>query len=237
MLNRLDRDYPKRQYCCLFSVLALFFVGSFCQWAPYMCIFATSISLFMSFSVNLTYTQFVMIHISASCSICPSGSPVTLIDRPISIPGLTMVQTCGDVEHLFANATGASECDLFSSSVTTVCGCSVLEDEPSHICSGGTLENASREIPFLAFLFGGVVPTCDYFDAYLQRSLPASDNMCLGAASFWADYCGCSNNGENDERSPKCSTCPGAGNISTDPDMPVSILKLAVSWMKPLPQP
>lgn len=155
---------------------------------------------------------------STGCSLCPNGESITLPDKTISIPGLPFIQTCGELEPLLPFATEA-QCGLLQS-VGTLCGCPI-QDGACRLCPGGSLENPELEMPFLDFLFDGLVPTCEVFEAYLHTFL-ATEDICLGGGSFLSGYCGCSTV-VYDTSATKCATCPMAGDFVPDPARNVSI--------------
>jgi hypothetical protein len=99
--------------------------------------------------------------------------------------------------------------------------CCPIQDGACFLCPDGSLENPELEMPFLDFMFDGLVPTCEVFEAYLHTFL-ATEDVCLGGGSFLSGYCGCSTT-VYDPNATKCSTCPMDGDFVPDPSRNVSI--------------
>jgi hypothetical protein len=69
-------------------------------------------------------------------------------------------------------------------------------------------------MPFLAFMFDGLVPTCELAQSYFE-SVNATDDFCLLGRALLAGYCGCPNV-PYDDSAESCNTCRFEGALITN---------------------
>lgn len=137
------------------------------------------------------------------CSLCSSGSPISLPDKTLNISGLpfkTCLQLSQAVETLFTQDSDI--CSNFQS-VGALCGCEPVIDNSCQYCpDGGDIAYPDKPVPFLTNQFGGITPNCEVFAAYAQ-SLNAESKECE-AIQISSGFCGCKPKYEN-----HCEICPG----------------------------
>eukprot|EP00545_Synedropsis_sp_CCMP1620_P004638 CAMPEP_0119011870 /NCGR_PEP_ID=MMETSP1176-20130426/5938_1 /TAXON_ID=265551 /ORGANISM="Synedropsis recta cf, Strain CCMP1620" /LENGTH=862 /DNA_ID=CAMNT_0006964745 /DNA_START=103 /DNA_END=2691 /DNA_ORIENTATION=+ len=140
-----------------------------------------------------------------------NGGAITEPEKLISLPGFESIETCGVLEGLLPFLpTNTAECSLLQS-VGTICGCLPAPTACELCPNGSNVTNPDLDMPFLAFLFGGIVPTCELAQAYV-KSFEATDGFCLVGHALLAGYCGCPGVPFDDE-APSCTTCRGGEDV------------------------
>jgi hypothetical protein len=125
------------------------------------------------------------------CTLCQDGSPVTMPNSMIEIPGypkLSCLAIYDLIPSLFPDES-APECTL-ARQVSSLCGCPIMPNSCS-LCSGGS--NVTRpDILMEEFtdIFLGNVPTCLWVEAYL-RSFDQDHEICLTSREIISSQCGC----------------------------------------------
>ena len=164
--------------------------------------------------------------IADPCTICKDGAFPAKSNKSFSIPGFPGATTCGELDSILAlflqtNAT-TEECILIQS-LGSVCGCpNTITETSCNICqSGKEVAFPGKELPVLADLFLGYIPTCEILEAYLH-STSASDSLCFVAQSFIGDFCGCSETSVPDISAKPCSFCAN-GEPIRDPDKVINM--------------
>ena len=135
------------------------------------------------------------------CTLCADGSPVrpSFLDTPVAFlePRLGVGATCADWEADVAASHNETSADCaITRRVSTVCGCTSPREERSgcHLCpEGQTISDSSldKPVPFVAQLYGGVVPTCQDWDLLLQGIYEEGSAQCVVQQNL-SHHCGCS---------------------------------------------
>ena len=218
--------------------------------------------LLSSFAIETTTAQ-TTTTTTTSCNLCRGGEPILFPDKSISIPGFAFLDTCGSLGAVLPFlGPNSTECGLLQS-LGTLCGCPMQqnacqlcreqeEEEEEDVTGSVTtsnsttiptpesvLSNPQGDLPFLSFLFGGVVPTCELYEAYLHNFNDTTSD-CIVGQEFLSQYCGCPslssssldipstpamNNNDNDSTNTAptpCNLCPSGANMTT-PNANISI--------------
>jgi hypothetical protein len=145
------------------------------------------------------FLLFTLFHITAGkpCSFCEDGSAVTLPDYLVQLPGFPKL-SCSSIDAMIPSLLPddtVAECKL-THQVSSICGCPMNIDESCSLCGDETFvsfEQKTVELKDLSGLFGGNIPTCELYEAYL-RSFHPSDAMCTDSTRETASIdCDCLN--------------------------------------------
>jgi hypothetical protein len=132
---------------------------------------------------------------SNPCTLCFDGSPVSLPDYVVQIPGYTKL-SCLSISAIIPSMLPdetVSECALIRQ-LSTVCGCPQVLSESCNLCADGSkAPRLDVELEEFAEIFNGNVPTCELVEAYLH-SFPPTDDICLASRDASATKCGCPSN-------------------------------------------
>lgn len=128
-----------------------------------------------------------------SCTVCPDGSAVTLINKPLVLPPPYQdIESCGALDGLvpFVLQQGSDECNVLNS-VSTYCGCPEPENA-CQLCSGNdALVDPDLEVEFPPIPSEVITPNCGLVEAYLH-SLGEEDALCASYKSDYESSCECS---------------------------------------------
>lgn len=138
---------------------------------------------------------------STSCSFCTRGD-ITEPDKLLSVPDFAFVDTCGYLDHAVAVLLEEDDpqCQRLQA-LSTYCGCPPPEDSCTFCPDGSPVGDPDKEVPWLADVFNGNIPTCELVEAWLA-GLPTMDDSCSSMRLLSA-YCGCA------ARPDHCEFCPG----------------------------
>jgi hypothetical protein len=97
--------------------------------------------------------------------------------------------------------TGSDMCLLFQA-VSSICGCPRKASSCNYCADGGPLAYPDKPVRFLKDAFGGMIPSCQVFEAF-THSLDSADATCLLIQTS-SGFCGCAPIVEN-----HCEICKG----------------------------
>ena len=133
---------------------------------------------------------------ASPCTLCADpNSTITLPEKEISVPGFPFINSCGLLDSLIGSFYMDDDPLCWTlRNVSSICGCPRPEGGCS-LCDGegtnSTVGNPNLEVPILfQDQFGGLVPTCELFEAYLYN-IPETNGTCPLAQDILQDYCGC----------------------------------------------
>jgi hypothetical protein len=149
------------------------------------------------------YTTTNITTTTQGCNLCPSGDPIALPDKNISIDGFPF-QTCGQldsaVQLLLTNTS--DKCGPMQGLLGSYCGCPVVLENACQICpDGGIMAYPEKPVAFLKDQFGGLTPNCEILAAF-TTTLEVGSEAC-NLIQLGSGLCGCPAI-EN-----HCRICPG----------------------------
>jgi hypothetical protein len=137
------------------------------------------------------------------CNLCPSGDPIALPDKNISIDGFPF-QTCGQLDsavQLLLTKT-SDKCGPMQGLLGSYCGCPAVLENACQICpNGGMMAYPEKPVAFLKDQCGGLTPNCDILAAF-TTTLEVGSEAC-NLIQLGSGFCGCPAI-EN-----HCRICPG----------------------------
>jgi hypothetical protein len=140
------------------------------------------------------------------CTVCPSGDPITLPEKALSLPGFEIIgDSCGTLDSTIGLLfqTDSDGCNLVQSA-SSICGCPIPEGA-CYLCGeGASVQQPDLKVPYLLDI-EGPTPTCEFIEAYLH-SVSEADSTCGVAQAFTASYCGCPESPPLE--GPMCTLCP-----------------------------
>lgn len=124
------------------------------------------------------------------CSICEDGSNITLPDVELNIEGFPF-STCGQLDEAVSTlfTDGSGQCSTFQS-ISSLCGCPTKPNSCNMCPDGGSMAYPDKPARFLKDSFGGIVPSCKVYEAYVQTTLDDDSEECHMVQAT-SGFCGC----------------------------------------------
>jgi hypothetical protein len=133
------------------------------------------------------------------CSLCQDGSAVTS-DYMVQIPGYSQL-SCSTIAAIIPSLLPdetVADCTLIRR-LSSICGCPTNPDSCSLCEDGSKVPKIHTELEEFAGIYGGYVPTCEIFEAYLH-SYHHADKICLTSRETAATKCGCASSDDSDSQ-------------------------------------
>lgn len=148
-----------------------------------------------AFPILLFFNLLVPSCHAGSCSICPSGDPITLPDRELNLKYPFPIDTCGKLNTFMGFISDTSgDCEGIRT-LGGLCGCPVIEGtcrmcpDSSLVDPSATLANENTEVVQRAPK--GLALTCEFVDSYLQSFFAEGDTLCSTTRNIYLPECKC----------------------------------------------
>jgi hypothetical protein len=154
---------------------------------------------------------------AAPCTVCKHGLSPLVPEKSFAIPGINLNTTCGALDSLIESVI-PNEFDPTCQTIQSlgaICECpGSIRETSCRLCPQGNPVNLpTKELFIFKNLFGGFVPTCEIFEAYLL-STDADESLCSISQSFLAFYCGCDESTRPDDNTVQCSFCSNGEKVT-----------------------